>query len=269
MRVFLLSTARLALLCIPGLAFAADYPKVIRTFVDRGVKVEKDFAAASGLTGWVLSNDAGYSIVFTSADGKTLIVGDLLDENGASLMKEYADKYFPRTALQPLFNELEQRVYVAEGALGEAKSILYVFLDTNCPYCHLTWKMLQAYEKAGLQVRWVLVAYLAPTSLPKAVSILEAADRTATLRKVMQEFGRDRGGVVNITAKVKPEIAATLQKNLELMQRFGIKGTPGLVWKDRDGRIAVKAGMPRLSELPRITGLPEQGIDDPELARLR
>jgi thiol:disulfide interchange protein DsbG len=31
----------------------------------------------------------------------------------------------------------------------------------------------------------------------------------------------------------------------------------------------VKSGMPRLSELPAISGLPEQKVEDPALARFR
>jgi thiol:disulfide interchange protein DsbG len=33
--------------------------------------------------------------------------------------------------------------------------------------------------------------------------------------------------------------------------------------------VNVKGGMPRLSELPGITGLPEQKNDDPALAKFR
>jgi thiol:disulfide interchange protein DsbG len=53
------------------------------------------------------------------------------------------------------------------------------------------------------------------------------------------------------------------------MERFGVGGTPGLVWADEKGNVQVKAGMPRLSELPSITGLPAQKIDDPELKDFR
>ncbi len=44
---------------------------------------------------------------------------------------------------------------------------------------------------------------------------------------------------------------------------------PGIVWKDKQGKVQVKAGMPRLPELAAITGLPGQKIDDPSLARFR
>lgn len=56
---------------------------------------------------------------------------------------------------------------------------------------------------------------------------------------------------------------------MELGGAFGINGTPGIVWKDKQGKVNIKAGMPRLSEIPRITGLPEQKVDDPDLARFR
>jgi thiol:disulfide interchange protein DsbG len=53
------------------------------------------------------------------------------------------------------------------------------------------------------------------------------------------------------------------------MRKFGAPGTPALVWKDRAGKVRFKAGVPRLSELPQITGLPAQANEDPELAKFR
>jgi thiol:disulfide interchange protein DsbG len=53
------------------------------------------------------------------------------------------------------------------------------------------------------------------------------------------------------------------------MGRFGMSGTPALVWKDGSGTVRTNLGLPRLSQLPAITGLPAQKIDDPELARFR
>ena len=54
-----------------------------------------------------------------------------------------------------------------------------------------------------------------------------------------------------------------------LMEQFGIDGTPGIVWRDRQGKVHVAAGIPRLSELPAITGLPEQKINAPALSTSR
>ncbi len=38
------------------------------------------------------------------------------------------------------------------------------------------------------------------------------------------------------------------------------------MWKDKAGSVRVKSGMPRLSQLPVIAGLPAHKVDDPKLA---
>lgn len=170
--------------------------------------------------------------------------------------------------LPALFAALEKADAVVEGA-SPPKRILYVFFDANCWYCHLTWKALQHYEKAGLQVRWVPVAFQKDSSTPKAAAIMQARDRAAALRE--NELGYKPESYDGGIAPVKPTkaIEAQLEANFELMDRFGVPGTPGLVWKDDKGRVRVKVGMARLSQLPAITGLPAQKIDDPELAGFR
>jgi thiol:disulfide interchange protein DsbG len=53
------------------------------------------------------------------------------------------------------------------------------------------------------------------------------------------------------------------------MERFGFVDAPLIVWKDQAGKIQLKGSMPRLSEIPKMTGLPQQDIDDPELAKFK
>jgi len=179
----------------------------------------------------------------------------------------YAKKPAP-SELPALFAALEKADAVVEGS-GSPARVLYVFFDANCWYCHLTWKALQAYERAGLQVRWVPVAFQKESSTPKAAAIMQAKDRAAALRE--NELGYKPESYDGGIAPAKPSKAleAQLEANFELMDRFGVSGTPGLVWKDEKGRVRVKLGMPRLSQLPAITGLPAQKIDDPELREFR
>jgi len=68
---------------------------------------------------------------------------------------------------------------------------------------------------------------------------------------------------------VPAALTAQFETKEKLMERFGVSGTPGLAWKDALGRVQVRVGMPRLSQLPAITGLPAQKIVDPELAEFR
>jgi len=249
-------------------AFAAQtVPKVLNGAVNAGVKIVKQFPAASGLTGWVLSQGGKYSVVYTTADSKTLIAGALIDERGQNLSQLYEASQVPQADLSAAFAQLEKTSYIAEGSTGNAKSIIYAFVDANCPYCHYLWQAVQPYQAAGLQVRWIPVAMLGPTSLPKAVSILAAKDKVAAFRSMEENHGKPWTAPAGISATSHPTIVTALQKNGEVMDGFGIGGTPGIVWRDKQGKVRVKSGMPRLSELPGITGLPEQRNMTPGLEK--
>jgi len=167
-----------------------------------------------------------------------------------------------------LFAQLEKADAVVEGARS-AQHLVYVFFDANCFYCHLTWKAVQPYEKAGLQVRWVPVAYQQPSSVGRAAAIMQAPDRVAALHMNETRYDASKfdGGIVPL-ARVPNALVAQLRENTELMRAFGAPGTPLMVWKS-EGDVRFKVGVPRLSELPAITRLPEQRIDDPELAEFR
>ena len=175
----------------------------------------------------------------------------------------------PAKDLPALFATLEKTDAVTEGA-AFPRGLVYVFFDANCWYCHLAWKALQPYERAGLQVRWVPVAYQKDSSVGRAAAVMQARDRAAALRE--NELGyrpQTYDGGIAPAANVPVALAAQFEANTKLMERFGAQGTPALVWKDGKGQVRVKTGMPRLSQLPAITGLPAQKNDDPELAEFR
>ena len=176
-----------------------------------------------------------------------------------------------RAEYRRLFAQLERTDFVREGAPdGQAKAILYVFFDGNCYYCHLTWKAVQPYERVGLQVRWIPVAYQKPSSVGRAAAILQAADRTAALRlnEARYDSARFDGGIAPL-AKVDKALVAKLGTHTRLMQAFRAPGTPVVIWRDGAGDVQVKVGMLRVSQLPFVTGLPVQAVDDPELAQFQ
>lgn len=180
-----------------------------------------------------------------------------------------ADRNRQRVDVAALFVKVEAADAVVEGP-ASARHVLYVFFDANCFYCHLTWKALQPYEAAGLQVRWIPVAYQQPSSVGRAAAIMQAPDRAAAMR--LNENGYDASkydGAITPSADVPPALAAQFEANTALMRAFGAPGTPLVVWKSPDGAPHYKIGVPRLSELPAMTGLPRQTIDDPDLKAFR
>jgi thiol:disulfide interchange protein DsbG len=251
-------------------AFAATaQPKPIEMAVHAGMKVVQQFNAASGLKGWVLSQGGQYSIVYTTADAQTLIAGALIDGQGKNLTAEYGAKYIPKPDYTAAYPKLEQSSYIASKT-ANPKSTIYVIIDPNCIFCHLVWKAFKPYQAAGLQIKWVPVGFLKPTSQGIAAAILTAKDPAAAFEENESKFdaSKEAGGVAPM-ANVPADIAAKLNANNALMGAFGSHGTPTIVWKDAAGQVHTKDGMPRLSELPGITGLPDQAETDPELARFK
>lgn len=263
--------AALAAMMSSAFAAADTVPKILDLPIKQGMKVVNKFQAANNLQGWVLQRGTQNSVVFTSADGKYLFAGALIDESGKNLTQAYTEQYVPKPDYTKLYSQLESSAYVAEGAKGAAvKGTIYAFLDPNCIFCHFAWKAFQPYEKAGLQVRWVPVGFLKPDSKGKAAALLEAADVDAAMEKNETEFVKEtESGGIKAVERISDATAKKLQANAKLMADFGFGGTPAIVYKGKDGKVVVKPGMPRLSELPGMTGIPEQPVNDPELARFK
>ena len=172
--------------------------------------------------------------------------------------------------LDAKFARLEKADAVVEGPTKDPKFVLYVLFDANCLYCHLTWKAVQPYEKVGLQVRWIPVAYQQPSSVGRAAAIMLAPDRVAAMRinETRYDVKRFDGGIAP-APNVPAALVASFEENTRLMRDLGAPGTPVAAWRGRDGRVQVRIGMIRLSELPKITGLPAQRNEDPDLAKFR
>lgn len=241
-------------------AASQNIPAALQLAVQGGLKVERNFDAAGGLTGWLLSEGPGRNmVVYTTADGEVAIAGNMLDAKGQNLTAKYLEQYAPKVDYAKYWSRLEKSAFVAEGATGkDVKSVIYVFKDMNCGYCHMAWKAFQPYEKAGLQVRWVPVAFLAKDSANKAAYVMTAKNPNDALEKLHANFGKSSVGV---NTPVSMEIKAKLDANAKLMGDMGFRGTPATLYKDKAGKVQAQDGMPPANKLSAITGLPEQPQD--------
>jgi thiol:disulfide interchange protein DsbG len=267
-RLALMSVKAIVLSTITLSAMATDkYPATIQTAIDSGLKLENNFDAAGGLKGWILSKDPSHNtILYTSPDGEIAIAGNMFDAKGTSFNKIYLDKYLPKPDYEKMWAAMASSAWVAQGPeTKDAKSIMYVFEDANCGFCHLTWKALPPYTQAGLQIRWIPVAFLAPDSMIKAAALLAAKDSNAAIAESHANFGKKLEG----DSPVDDALKAKVDANAQLMEQWGFSGTPVLLYRDKEGKVRAKAGMPLLSELPSMTGLAEQANNDPALAKYR
>lgn len=258
-------------------AFAADkkealeVPSALKPAVESGLAVVTSFDTQAGLTGWVLAQSKGKHVVaYTTADGKHALFGALVDEKGVNLTQRHQDEHAPKLDTGALLKAVEGAHWVAEKPAGETKAIAYIFKDANCTFCHLAWKALQPYQAAGLEVRWIPVAFLAESSVDKAGVLLAARDtmKPSEVDKVIDGLQED---YAQKAKKAYPKISeahkAQLDANNALMREWGFQGTPVTIAKDGQGNIRAIEGMFRLSDIPSMTGLPKIENKDPALKR--
>lgn len=248
-------------------------PKPIQNLKNKGLDIVREFPVGAALAGWVVSYEGNDMIVYTTADGEFLINGVLLDAQGNDLTVEHQQNWIPR----PSWDDLASSHFITESSLATdqdtndntvTKSTIYMFYDANCPFCHLSWIALQPYRQAGLEVRWIPVAYLKPDSRNKAAALLSAPknQQAALLKKSMENFGEKNTDFGKAPNKQNEE---QLQTNMNLMQSLGLNGTPGWAWLNEEGEMQTHSGMLRLPKLPSVTGLPAQKHPEPSLMRFR
>jgi thiol:disulfide interchange protein DsbG len=238
---------------------ALEYP------LQHGYHAVRSFKAASGLTGWVIqSQDGTYSVFYSTADGQSLIAGDLLTSTGENLTDRYMEQYAPAPDLSAFWPRFEHSTSIVTGTRSNPKSVIYAIMDPNCIFCHLLWIALKPYEAAGLQVRWVPVGFLHHDSAPKAAALLRGGESALTQLQEHFDEKKESGGIAGI--EVTPELQRELDANLALMRDARVQGTPGIFYRTAAGQVRRQSGMPSLAELVDITGLPAQPETNPELA---
>lgn len=227
------------------------------------VEVVNKFDAGSGLTGYVLKSKGNHSIGYVSADGKKVIIGTMFSDSAENLTEAHFADHVPAKTYNEFISKLEKTTLITEG--NGKGPVVYALLDPNCVFCHYAHEAFAPYVKAGLTVKWLPVAFLNETSAGKAAAMIQAKNPALVLNEHQSQF--KSGGVTPVTPTAKTLKA--LDDNNALMQEMGFRGTPAILYKDSKGRWVAKDGMPKLSELPRITGLPAQKHTNPDLDRFR
>lgn len=171
-----------------------------------------------------------------------------------------ADMPQPSGRYAAVWKALGKTDYIAVGA-SEPKSIVYEFIDPNCPYCHKLWTLTQPYFDQGLQVRYVLVGVINATSPRKAAAILEAKNPVAAFRDSEAHYGQTAigGAAIEPLAHPAPETLQKIETHAEMMRGLGFHGTPVLIFMDPDGHLHGAAGLPPAEHLDAIFGVKRPG----------
>lgn len=130
-------------------------------------------------------------------------------------------------------------------AEGNGPRLVYIFFDPECPYCHKLYQETRSsIGRDGLQLRWIPVGILMPSSAGKAAAILDAKDPLAAFHKNEDEFGPAPkfGGI----AETIPSAPSTkrLQQNAQLFKQTGMPGVPVMMFREASGKVRIVDGAP-------------------------
>jgi len=126
---------------------------------------------------------------------------------------------------------------------GQGPRTLYMIFDPNCPYCHVLYDELEPLvQSAHLNLRYLVVGFLAPSSTGKAAAILQAKDPVAAIRRNEKGFNMEHFGGIGETIPT-PKTDEILAENLKLLDESGARIVPTLIYRDRQGKVQVIHGL--------------------------
>lgn len=234
------------------------------------VRTVFDGPPGSGLTGAVIEGESYPPVVvFIAADGKTLIAGNVFDAGGRNLTQMAALRLAqspapirPPAPVPVAASDLPSPVPLAPGASrkmaegvrflreGHGTRNLWIFLDPNCTWCHRLWADLKAHPlPTDLAVNWVPVAFLKPSSVGRAETLLSKGLPALADDEIRFVESTEDGDVPETH---RPDLEAEVLENSRILMALGGIRTPTVVYRDGKGRSLRFDGYPGPPILRRI-----------------
>ena len=234
---------------------------------------------SNGLDGWFIVKDGQVQILYPTPDNKATLVGALFGDNGDNITisqvarlvqgnKEVADLIaaaqkeqqamagvgspvtaaapataagIPTTNLSPgerLIHDLSEASTVVIGP-NAASPEIFMVMDTDCPHCQATWKVLRDQVlKGSLHIRMVPIAPAGTDSERSGAMLLGVRDPTTAWDKYVAGDKAQLAGTPITAALV------AIRANHILIDNWKIQETPYIVYRAKDGKVKVLVGEP-------------------------
>ena len=159
----------------------------------------------------------GGRILYTDDKASFIFFGSLLDARGG-VDKDLTRERSAQLAAQSLRKSTDNAI---KRVRGNGRRVLYTFEDPNCGYCReLQKELLKLNDVTIYTFLWPI---LSPDSVDKSKAVWCSKDRAKAWDDLMS-----RGVAPQANAKCD----APLDKNIEMAQRFGARGTPAVFLAD-------------------------------------
>ena len=158
----------------------------------------------------------GGRLLYTDEKASFIFIGSLLDVRGGT-DKDLTRERMSQIAAQALRKATDNAI---KRVRGNGRRVVYTFEDPNCGYCRELQKELQ--KLTDVTIYTFLWPILSPDSVEKSRAVWCSRDRAKAWDDLMSR------GIVPQAAKCD----TPLDKNIELAQRFGARGTPAVFLVD-------------------------------------
>jgi thiol:disulfide interchange protein DsbC len=158
----------------------------------------------------------GSEISYSSADGRYVIIGDMIDVDADSNISEVRRRTI-RTRMIDSVPESEMLVFSPK----DPKYTITVFTDIDCGYCRKLHSQIAEYNKQGIRVRYLFYPRSGPgtESWQKAEAVWCSSNRNEALT-------RAKNGEEIKSAKCPSDIVA---RDWELGHKLAVEGTPSIL----------------------------------------
>ena len=162
--------------------------------------------------------------IYSDAEGHYLVTGNVYDNTGAKLVN-VTEEQLKKDRLLSLsqFSDADEITFPATGT---QKSLIYVFTDVGCPYCHMLHKDVATLNQAGVTVKYIPFPREGMNSDSANVlsQVICSPDRSKAMSAA---FGQS-------TVEQQPSVAtenctAAVEKGFQLGEKLGVQGTPAIV----------------------------------------
>jgi len=242
----------------------AEVTKAMERFTGKGFKIKKYFPGPIGLVGVVgkvPEKIAGKSksrqiVYFIDPSGRYLFSGALIDmQNNIELSQAAAADYqteHPKENTRKTVKEITASDLESLAFIEQQKPLkgdcFYFLVDQGCPHCRhelqTITELIKDRTMKNVGVRWVPVSLGNPRSTTSASLVLGSG--SDALAEFQRYWNMDKSKVPNIekvikeggdTAKKKLTIGINrIDRNLDLMEKFNIRGVPAGFFV-RDGQV--------------------------------
>lgn len=143
-----------------------------------------------------------------------------------------------RAVATAIANQLSTTTWIRQ---GDGSKIVYFFFDPNCPHCNEAYEHIKPIlaDDRDIQMRYVPMGVLLPSSAGKAAAIMQSPDPLAAYQRMEEGYGfssHGDGGAIDPIKDISPATQKALDANYAILKNNHIPGMPLIVFQGDDGK---------------------------------